>query len=115
LFDEREISRRMRTYGEEKQKRDDTKKQMEMKHLTELSRILYQRQEQRMEERQYEEEQAKLREQRLLKTAARSRALRHSRKNHPVDSSGSQESSSGGDLSPGGSNLLDFARNLETR
>ena len=101
----------MRTYGEEKQKRDDTKKQMEMKHLTELSRILYQRQEQRMEERQYEEEQAKLREQRLLKTAARSRALRQSRKNHPVDS-GSQDSS--GDLGRG-SNLLDFARNLETR
>ena len=114
LFDEREIGRRMRMYGSEKQKREDDKKNTEMQHLRELSSILYQRQEQRMEQREYERAQAKLREQRLLKTAARSRALRASRKSHGVDGNAAdtaKESSS----TAGNNSLLNFARNLETR
>ena len=85
-----------------------SKKNKEMKHLRELSSILYQRQEQRMEQREYERAQAKLREQRLLKTAARSRALRASRKAH--GGAPKEEVKSAGN-----SSLLNFARNLETR
>jgi hypothetical protein len=72
-----------------------------------LSRVLYQRQEQRMKQRELEIQQAKLREQRLLKTAARSRALRQSRKDHASSPEKNEEK--------GNNSLMDFARNLETR
>ena len=61
-----------------------------------------------MKQRELEIQQAKLREQRLLKTAARSRALRQSRKDH----ASSPEKNEG---EKGNNSLMDFARNLETR
>ena len=79
--------------------------------LKDLSKILYQRQEHRMKQREDERAQAKLREQRLLKTAARSRALRASRKAHASPEKDENPTPGGGSSS----SLLDFARNLETR
>ncbi len=84
LFDEREVARRMRAYANEKAHAHNTKKVQEMRKLRELCAVLHERQEHRMRKRIFEREQAKLREQRLLKTVARARALRKSRAAHDV-------------------------------
>ena len=82
IFDEREIIRRMKAYGKDKEERDAREKQEWLDGLRELSKVLHDRQEHRMRKREFARQQAKARERRLLKTAARARALRASRKAH---------------------------------
>ena len=97
IFDEREIIRRMKAYGKGKAERDENEKQEWLKGLRELTKVLHDRQEHRMRKREFTRQQAKAREQRLLKTAARARALRASRKAH----AGGMDGVGGGGVSVG--------------
>ena len=90
LFDEREVIRRMKEYEKNKATREENQKQEWLRGLRELSKVLYDRQEHRKRKREFARQQAKLREQRLLKTAARARALRASRKAHATGLGGEQ-------------------------